>query len=187
MSTATTTTAPTSSLPMIGGWAATIGGLTITALGIVGAVWPDSADAPWFAVAGVAALLLALGLGGLRVAVRDVPTAYRALLFSTVTTFLFALAHFYAVVDVDKALPLFSAFMLLTAIGMTVAGVAVLRARIWPDRRRFALLAAGIWPALTIPAGAALGDIPHFTAIAVWGLLWTTLGAILLNTGVRHP
>ncbi|MDX6280586.1 MAG: hypothetical protein QOH03_1657 [Kribbellaceae bacterium] len=186
MSTATTTTR-TSSLPMIGGWAATIGGLTITALGIVGAVWPDSAEAPWFAVAGAAAILLALGLGGMRVAVKDVPTAYRALLFSEVTMLLFALAHFYAVVDVDTAIPLFSGFMLLSAIGLTIAGVAVLRARIWPDRRRFALLATGIWPALTIPAGAAAGDIPHFTAIAVWGLLWTTLGAILLNTGVRHP
>jgi hypothetical protein len=186
MSTATTTTVGTP-LPTIGGWAASIAGLAVTVLGIVAAVKPDVADAPWFAIAGVAALVLSIGLAGLRTAVQDVRTASRALTFSTVTMVLFGLSHFYAVVDVDKAIPLFSAFMLLTAIGMTVAGVAVLRARIWPDRRRFALLAAGIWPALTIPAGAALGDIPHFTAIAVWGLLWTTLGAILLNTGVRHP
>jgi hypothetical protein len=185
MSTATTTVG--TPLPTIGGWSAAIGGLALTVLGIVAAVKPGVAAAPWFAIAGVAAFLLAIGLAGMRAAVKDVRTAYRALTFSTITMTLFALAHFYAVVDEDKAIPFFSAFLLLSAIGLTVAGAAVLRARIWPDRRRFALLATGIWPALTIPAGAALGDVPHFTAIAVWGLLWTTLGAILLNTGVRHP
>jgi hypothetical protein len=34
-------------------------------------------------------------------------------------------------------------------------------------------------PILTIPAGAALGDIPHFLAIAVWGLCWIALGVSL--------
>ncbi|WP_343981076.1 hypothetical protein [Kribbella koreensis] len=104
-----------------------------------------------------------------------------------VTAVLFGLAHFYAIADDQRALPFFSVFMVLTAVALIVAGVAVLRTRIWPDGRRFALLAAGVWPLATVPAGAALGDVPHFTAIAVWGLLWTTLGAILLNTGVRHP
>ncbi|GAA3589676.1 hypothetical protein [Kribbella ginsengisoli] len=156
-----TTTTTATPLPTIGGWSAAIGGLAITVLGVIAAVQPDTAGPAWFAVAGAAAVLFAGGLSGLRIAVRDVRTAYRALTVSI--------------------------FMVLTAVALIVAGVAVLRTRIWPDGRRFALLAAGVWPLATIPAGAALGDVPHFTAIAVWGLLWTTLGAILLNTGVRHP
>jgi hypothetical protein len=183
----TTTTTVATPLPTIGGWAAAIGGLAITVLGVVAAVQPDTAGSLWFAGAGVAALLFSGGLYGLRIAVRDVRTAYRALTVANFSAVLFGLAHFYAIADADRALPFFSVFMVLTAIALIVAGVAVLRARIWPDGRRFALLAAGVWPLVTIPAGAALGDVPHFTAVAVWGLLWTTLGAILLNTGVRHP
>jgi hypothetical protein len=60
-----------------------------------------------------------------------------------------------------------------------VAGVAVLRAGSWPGWRRGALLACGLPPITVIPLGAALGDIPHFSAIAVWGICWVLLGVAI--------
>jgi hypothetical protein len=92
---------------------------------------------------------------------------------------LFALAHFFAVVDQDRAIPFFSACMRLSALGLIVAGIAILRARLWSAPARVLPLLTGLWP-LTIPIGLALGDIPHFVAIALWGVCWTTLGALLV-------
>jgi hypothetical protein len=43
---------------------------------------------------------------------------------------------------------------------------------------RATLVSAGVWPLATIPAGAALGDLPHFGAIAVWGLCWVAFGVL---------
>jgi hypothetical protein len=41
-------------------------------------------------------------------------------------------------------------------------------------------LITGLWP-LAIPIGLALGDVPHFVAIALWGACWTALGRLLLT------
>jgi hypothetical protein len=156
-------------------------------LGVVAAVRPDDIGSLWFAITAVALLLVAGGIAGLRQAVSDVTTARKALTATTVTMVLFALAHGYAVVDEDRALPIFSALMVLAAIGLIVAGVAILRARVWSGPRRLLPLVCGVWPLATIPAGAAIGDLPHFLAIAGWGLCWLALGRVLLGTGVRHP
>jgi hypothetical protein len=159
-----------------------IGGLTIVGLGIIATVRPDSAGPLWFVVAGVAAELLALGLLGLLAAVAGIRVARVATAVSAVAMALFGLAHFYALVDEDTAVGLFSAFMVLAAAGLVVAGVAVARTDRWSGARRFVPLLTGVWPVATIPAGAALGDVPHFLAIAVWGACWTALGLVLLGT-----
>lgn len=92
---------------------------------------------------------------------------------------LFALAHVYTLVDADTAILLFSVFLVVLALGMVVAGVAL--ARVWCGPARFVPLLCGVWPLATIPAGAAIGDLPHFGAIAVWGLCWVAFGVLALT------
>jgi hypothetical protein len=89
---------------------------------------------------------------------------------------LFALAHVYTLVDVDTAILLFSVVLVVAAVALIVAGIAL--ARTWRGPGRFVPLLCGVWPLATIPAGAALGDLPHFGAIAVWGLCWVAFGAL---------
>jgi hypothetical protein len=163
-----------------GGLAAGIGGLTILVLGVIGAVRPDSASGPWFVAAGLAAALLATGIVGLRATAGDVTVARRALAVAAVAMSLFALAHFYALVDEDLAVLLFSVFMVVASAAMIVAGVAILRHGTRRGWARAVPLVCGAWPILTVPAGAALGDLPHFAAIAGWGLCWVALGTSLL-------
>lgn len=165
--------------PRQGGLAAGLGGLTIVVLGIIAAFWPTAVSDPWFVAAGIAAVLLVVGILGLRARVFDLTTARRALAGAAIAMTLFALAHFYTLVDEDLALLLFSVFMVLASVGMIVAGVAILRAGTGGGWQRAVPLVCGVWPILTIPAGGALGDVPHFLAIAVWGLCWTALGVSL--------
>lgn len=92
---------------------------------------------------------------------------------------LFGLAHFYALADVETAITLFSVFMVAGSLAVIVAGVALARAGIWSGAQRFVPLLCGVRPVVTIPVGAALGDLPHFLAIAVWGACWMALGVAL--------
>jgi hypothetical protein len=181
MSTTTTTIRP-ALRPL--GWTAIAGGLGIVTAGITAAVDANLADSAWFGFTGASALLATAGVIGLRRATSAVPTARKALGAVAVTMTLFALAHFYAVVDQDRAIPLFSAFLMLSALGLVVAGIAILRARLWPGAARVLPLVTGLWP-LTIPIGLALGDVPHFVAIALWGACWTATGRLLLHLSDR--
>jgi hypothetical protein len=179
-------TTPTIVSARQGGPAAAIGGLMLVVLGVIGAFWPAAASAPWFVAAGVAAALLVVAILGLRARAADIPVARHALAAAAVAMTLFALAHFYALVDQDLAILLFSVFMVLTALATIVAGVAILRAGTDQGWRRVVPLVCGVWPILTIPAGAALGDIPHFLAIAVWGMCWIALGVSLTQPARRR-
>lgn len=171
----------------LSGWSAGLGGLVLVLLGVFGAIRPDDVGGLWFGLAAPALLLTAAGIAGLRQAVADIPLARTALAAAAALMVLFALGHVYAVVDLDKAIPVFSALMVLTSLALIVGGVAILRAKVWSGPRRLLPLACGLWPLLTIPTGAALGDVPHFLAIAVWGACWLALGSVLLGTAVRHP
>ncbi|HWD81509.1 MAG TPA: hypothetical protein VG497_21585 [Kribbella sp.] len=177
MSTTTTTAGP-ALRPL--GWTTVVGGLGIVAAGVVAAADATLADSIWFGFAGASVLLATAGVPGLRHAVSAVPLAHKALSVASFTMTLFALAHFYAMVDEDRAIPFFSAFMLLSSAGLIVAGAAIVRARLWSGAARAVPLVTGLWP-LTIPIGLALGDVPHFVAIALWGACWTALGRQLLN------
>jgi hypothetical protein len=124
----------------------------------------------WFLLAAHAAALLCVAIVGLRSCVDGVTRPALAVAGMA----LFALAHVYALVDVDTAILLFSVFLVVLALGMVVAGIAL--ARTWRGPGRFVPLLCGVWPLATIPAGATLGDLPHFGAIAVWGLCWVAFG-----------
>ncbi|WP_433787045.1 hypothetical protein ACQPX6_09430 [Actinomycetospora sp. CA-101289] len=166
------------------GIATALAGAVVVVLGTVGAVAPDAVGAAWFATVVPAALLFAAGLVGLRrlaVAVGASGLVTVALAVAAAAMTLFGLAHAYALVDEDTAILLFSVFMVLAAVGLIVAAVGMVRGP--AALPRWATLAAGAWPLATIPAGAALGDLPHFGAIAVWGVTWVVLGATLIRTG----
>jgi hypothetical protein len=165
------------------GAAAAIGGLIITGLGVVATSSSDAVGGAWFVTGGLAALLLAVGVLGLRGALAGLPVARGALAFAAVALTAFGLAHLYSLVDEDLAILLFSVFMVLASIGLVVAGVALLRSGVGDTRTRWLPLACGVWPVATIPAGAAIGDVPHFLAITVWGLLWVALGIGLVTAG----
>lgn len=162
------------------GIAAVAGGLTLTALGLGAAFDPDFLGSAWFVLAGIAAILLVVALLGLRTATADVRGARAALTVAAAAMTLFALAHFFALVDQDTALLLFSVFMILASAGIIVAGIAIARTSVWPGTRRFVPLLCGVWPLATIPAAAAIGDLPHFLAITCWGGCWVALGVALL-------
>jgi hypothetical protein len=155
--------------------AAVLGGVVLVVLGAMAAFAPAATDGLWwFLTAAVAAALLCVAILGLRSRVDGL--ARHALTVSAVGMALFALAHVYTVVDVDTAIMLFSVFLVVLALGMVVAGVAL--ARVWRGPGRFVPLLCGVWPLATIPLGAALGDVPHFGAIALWGLCWVAFGAL---------
>lgn len=155
--------------------AAVPGGLVIAALGAVAAFAPAATEGVWwFLAAAAGAALLCVALVALRSRVEGV--ARPALAVAAVGMGLFALAHVYTLVDEDTAILLFSVFLVVTAVPLVVAGVAIARA--WRGPARFVPLLCGVWPLATIPAGAAIGDLPHFGAIAVWGLCWVALGAL---------
>ncbi len=155
-----------------------LGGIAVTVLGVGAAIDLDFLGAAWFATAGVAVLLLVPGLLRLRTSAAAEPLARGALAVSAVFMTLFGLSHFYGMFNEDVAVLLFSVFMLMESIALIVAGVVIRRTnrRSWSS---WLPLVCGAWPVLTVPAGAALGDVPHFTAIAVWGLTWIALGLAL--------
>jgi hypothetical protein len=164
-----------------------VGGLGITAAGLVAAVHPDVPGGIWMPATGVAILLVTVGVVGLRQAVAGIVLARKALPCAVVTMALFGLGHFYAAFDEDTGIPLFSAFLLLSVIALTTAGVAILRAGIWSPAARALPLIVGLWP-VTVAIGLALGDVPQFVAIACWGILWICFGSMLAGRwqDVRH-
>ncbi len=168
------------------GVATAVAGVVIVVLGVVAALSPDLLGAAWFASVVPAALLFAAGLLGLRrlaTALGASGLATGALAVAAVATTLFALAHAYALVDEDTAIMLFSVFMVAIAGSLIVAAVGMFRSP--AGLPRWATLAAGVWPLATIPAGAAISDLAHFGAIAVWGVTWVVLGATMIRASRR--
>lgn len=147
-----------------------IGGFIIVGLGISAAVDPDDVGPAWLVIAAAAAVLLVVGILGLRTTAAGIGIARWALAGSALAMGLFALAHLYALTGADLAFVLFGVFMVAASIGLITAGVAL-------GRRGVSLLVCGIWPIVTVPVGAAIGDVPHFLAIAAWGVTWVVLGA----------
>jgi hypothetical protein len=129
----------------------------------------------WFLAAAVGALLLCVAILALRPQ-RGRRRAARVGRGRGRHGALRAGARLHTLVDVDTAILFFSVFLVVTAVALIVAGIAL--ARTWRGAGRFVPLLCGVWPLATIPATAALGDLPHFGAITVWGLCWVAFGAL---------
>ena len=87
----------------------------------------------------------------------------------------FVLAEIHSSILVDESIlqPLGA---LITAVGMTLVGIAVLRTRRWGGWQRFIPLVVGVYPFLVMfPFVIATGE-PNIVAISGWGLLWFLLG-----------
>ena len=92
---------------------------------------------------------------------------------------------------------LYAVAPLVTALGMMLAGVAVLRSGRWSGWHRYVPLAAGGWiVVVVVPVIALAGDpgtggaAAAVAAIGAWHLLWAALGvAVLAETriGERVP
>ena len=68
---------------------------------------------------------------------------------------------------------------LITAVGMTLVGIAVLRAKRWGGWRRLAPLLAGIYPFVAMFPLIFITSEPSILAIAGWGMPWVLLGYAL--------
>ena len=89
---------------------------------------------------------------------------------------LFVLAEVQVFIEVEDYTPLLTLGAMVTAIGMLIAGVAVLRAGCWASWRRFTPLVAGLYPFLTMfPLFAATGERPT-VMVALWGVPWLLVG-----------
>lgn len=74
---------------------------------------------------------------------------------------------------------------LVTAVGMTLVGVAVLRANRWRGWQRYTPLLVGVYPFIAMFPFIFITSEPSMLAIAVWGLPWLLLGYTLYSTSVR--
>ena len=92
---------------------------------------------------------------------------------------LFVVAEVQVFIAVEDYTPLLTLGAMVTALGMLLAGVAVLRAGRWAGWRRFTPLVAGLYPFLAMfPLFAATGERPT-VMVALWGGAWLLLGVAL--------
>lgn len=71
---------------------------------------------------------------------------------------------------------------MVTAVGMTLVGIAALRARRWDGWRRFAPLVAGVYPFVAMFPFIFITEEPSMVAISLWGLPWLALGFALYSS-----
>jgi hypothetical protein len=74
---------------------------------------------------------------------------------------------------------LFGVGTLVLMVGLTLAGVAVLRAGRWRGWRRFTPLACGVYIGLIVLPAFALPGYASNYAIGIWGVCWLLLGLAL--------
>lgn len=65
---------------------------------------------------------------------------------------------------------------MVTAVGMTLVGIAVLRAKRWGGWRRYTPLLAGVYPFVAMFPFIFVTNEPSMLAISFWGLPWLLLG-----------
>ena len=77
---------------------------------------------------------------------------------------------------------------LITAVGMTLVGIAVLRGRRWGGWQRFTPLIVGVYPFVVMFPFIFITGEPSMLAIAGWGLTWCLLGyAMWLSALEERP
>lgn len=174
------------------GWATVgwmVGGAAWIATGLVGLSATDgtggfyAAETAWVVVH----LLILVGLVGLvrSDAVGDLGWGAKGFLVAIGGRVIFSAAEFAAIVVGHDELPVFPPAVILTGVGMTVGGFAVVRAGRWKGPLRFAPLAMGVYPFLAIfPVFAATGERPPDMVVAGWGVTMLATGlAMARNYG----
>ncbi len=73
---------------------------------------------------------------------------------------------------------------LITAVGMTLVGIAVLRTRRWGGWQRFTPLLVGVYPFLVMFPFVIVTGKPSILAISGWGLPWLLLGYAIWSSPV---
>ena len=87
----------------------------------------------------------------------------------------FVLAEIHASILVEDSI-LLPVGALITAVGMTLVGIAVLRTRRWRGWQRFTPLLVGVYPFLVMFPFIFVTGEPNTLAISGWGLAWLLLG-----------
>jgi hypothetical protein len=99
--------------------------------------------------------------------------------------FVVAEIHSSIVVDDSILQPLGA---VITAVGMTLVGIAVLRTRRWGGWQRFTPLLVGVYPFLVMFPFVIITDDANILAISGWGLPWFLLGyAIWTSVAAERP
>jgi hypothetical protein len=165
-----------------------LGGLVYLGTGVAAAALPrtfgNSAEpVAWFAIllATMHALTLAGVLGLARSgAAGDRPLARTGLPLAGLGTAAAVVAEPMFLGPTSVAEPLIEVGSLVAALGLVIAGIAVLRAHRWLDIRRYVPLALGLY-FLTVfmPWLIAAGE-PNFLVLGCWGVLWALLGISLV-------
>jgi hypothetical protein len=95
----------------------------------------------------------------------------------------FAAAEAVAIVDGKTQDGLLPVAATLTAVGMVVAGVVVVRAHVWTGWPRVAPLAVGSVPFVVMfPFAASSSDGPPAVSLVVWGASFALLGLAALQS-----
>ncbi len=71
---------------------------------------------------------------------------------------------------------------LITAVGMTLVGIAVLRAKRWGGWQRFTPLLVGIYPFVAMFPLIFITEEPSMLTITGWGLPWLLLGCAIWSS-----
>ncbi len=131
-------------------------------------------------LAGVLGLMRAGAAGRGRLAVAGVALAVFGTLVLT-------LAEPVVLVNLGVANIIFGVAVPAMALGLILAGLAVLRERRWGGWHRFTPLACGVFiPLVLIPSFALPGLWFHY-AIGIWGIFWLLFGLALRAEAVSDP
>lgn len=137
----------------------------------------------------VAQLLLLAGLVGLARAPSRPTTARRlgavGLGIALVGRIVFLLAEGVSIASGEPAEAVLPIGAVLTAVGMTVLGIAVIRAHRWDGWPRFMPLAMGLYPFLFMFPLVAAGVTPDLS-IALWALPAAGVGVAIARTGTAR-
>jgi hypothetical protein len=182
------------SLVTLAAWGLIVGALMQVVLGMPLAALEEAsspAHGPITVFNVINHLLLLAGLLGLAragVAGRG-RLAVSGLTLSVFGTLVLTLAEPVVLVNLGVANVIFGIAVPAMALGLILAGLAVLRERRWGGWHRFTTLACGVFiPLVLIPSFALPGLWFHY-AIGVWGIFWLLFGLALRAeaVGASHP
>jgi hypothetical protein len=99
----------------------------------------------------------------------------------------FVLAEIHSLIIGDDTSFLLPLGALITAVGMTLVGIAVLRGKRWGGWQRFTPLLVGIYPFVTMFPFIFITSEPSSLAIAGWGLPGLLLGYAIWSSILEPP